>query len=535
MAPRNALANISFTVDSGSEDEMARDNLNAFPTPDSNTENRAPTRKPRGKAAPMAKPASTAKASTKAKRTTRRSSGDDPLSVKPQSAGVAKKKPGAKGGRKVLAERDTVHSDTEEVDEFDGDDAVAAPLQETKPTRRGRPPKAEKAQEEEAVAAKPGRKTTRKTAEKEPTAKPAAKAKAKPTGKSRGTKRAPELEPEPEPEVLVVPETQPDFDDPMDIEESIEVEDEIPESMPPPPPPRPSGRRNPPAARPSRQQSAGPRRAGSASDTERDPVLRRKLGELTKKLEAMTTKYDALKEAASSGKESNFDQLKRKTEQAAKEQDAVIKTLKSQLSETQSRTAELTSLRRDMTSLTSDNTRLAAEKKTLADSLAAAHNENKTLSSKLAAARWSAPPEAKPVPGSAIKARSTGVVLPGAAEAAKDAQFQKQKVDLYSDLTNLVVIGSRKSEDDEQVYDCLQTGRNGTLHFHLTVATPSAAASYDDTEFVYNPLLNEQRDRELLDLLPDYLTEEICFPRAQAAKFYMKVVDSMSKKFVLDE
>jgi hypothetical protein len=52
---------------------------------------------------------------------------------------------------------------------------------------------------------------------------------------------------------------------------------------------------------------------------------------------------------------------------------------------------------------------------------------------------------------------------------------------------------------------------------------------------VYQPLLNEQRDKELLDLLPDYLTEEICFPRGQAAKFYCKVVDSMSKKIVLEE
>jgi hypothetical protein len=72
------------------------------------------------------------------------------------------------------------------------------------------------------------------------------------------------------------------------------------------------------------------------------------------------------------------------------------------------------------------------------------------------------------------------------------------------------------------------------LHFHLTVAA-SADSNYEDTEFVYQPLLNEQRDRELLDLLPDYLTEEICFPRGQAAKFYCKVVDSMSKKIVLEE
>jgi hypothetical protein len=71
------------------------------------------------------------------------------------------------------------------------------------------------------------------------------------------------------------------------------------------------------------------------------------------------------------------------------------------------------------------------------------------------------------------------------------------------------------------------------LHFHLTVADSSEA--YDDAEFIYQPLLNDQRDKELLDLLPEYLTEEICFPRGQAAKFYCKVVDSMSKKIILEE
>jgi hypothetical protein len=66
------------------------------------------------------------------------------------------------------------------------------------------------------------------------------------------------------------------------------------------------------------------------------------------------------------------------------------------------------------------------------------------------------------VPGSAVKPRTTGVVLPGTAEAAKEAMLAKQKVDLYSDLTNLVVLGVKKNEDDEDVYDCLQTGRNGS-------------------------------------------------------------------------
>lgn len=59
--------------------------------------------------------------------------------------------------------------------------------------------------------------------------------------------------------------------------------------------------------------------------------------------------------------------------------------------------------------------------------------------------------------------------------------------------------------------------------------------SYEETEFAYEPLLDEDRDRELLDLLPDYLTEEICFPRNHAQRFYTKVVDSMTKKIIIDE
>ncbi|KAF1843303.1 uncharacterized protein K460DRAFT_291009 [Cucurbitaria berberidis CBS 394.84] len=278
--------------------------------------------------------------------------------------------------------------------------------------------------------------------------------------------------------------------------------------------------------------SNGIRRTGSVSDSERDPVLRRKVGDLTRKLDAMTLKYDTLKETASLGKESNFEQLRKSTEQIAKDQDAVIKALKQQNSELQSRTSDLAAVKKELAQLSKENARLNTENKKLADSLAAAQGESKTLSNKLAAAR-AAPPEPKNVPGSAIKNRSNGVVLPGAAETAKEAQLAKQKIDLYSDLTNLVVLGMKRNEHEEDVYDCLQTGRNGTLHFHLTVV--SGSDSYEDTEFIYQPLLNEQRDKELLDLLPDYLTEEIYFPRGQAAKFYCKVVDSMSKRIVLED
>jgi hypothetical protein len=310
MAPRNAIANISFTVDSASEDEITHDELNALPTPESNTENKAPACKARGKAAQSKAIAPATKATAKGRPSTRRVSGSSVLGVKKTGAAVAKKAP-AKAGRKALVERKDVNgSDTEEVDDFDEDEAPAAPA---KTTKRGRPAKAQKAQDvemEEAPAPAPApAKRGRKPAAKEPA--PKADSKTKTAARSKNTKRV-----EAEPEALTIQETQqePDVDE-MDVEDSIEV-DEIPESMPPPP--RPLARGAQAQTGRARQTSAGPRRAGSASDTERDPALRRKVGDLTRKLDAMAVKYETLREAASAGKESNFDQLKKRTEQTAK-------------------------------------------------------------------------------------------------------------------------------------------------------------------------------------------------------------------------
>ena len=70
MAPRSKAANISFTVESASEDEMTVDELNAHPTPESNSENKAPSRSTRG-AAQTKKTASATKATAKGRSSTR--------------------------------------------------------------------------------------------------------------------------------------------------------------------------------------------------------------------------------------------------------------------------------------------------------------------------------------------------------------------------------------------------------------------------------------------------------------------------------
>ena len=135
------------------------------------------------------------------------------------------------------------------------------------------------------------------------------------------------------------------------------------------------------------------------------------------------------------------------------------------------------------------------------------------------------------------------------------------KENLYSDLTGLIIRNVKRKEGEDE-FDCIQTGRNGSkyslqhaepnleltsitaLHFHLSLANDTSASSapktpsgsrYEETEFTYEPLLDEGRDSELMDLLPDYLTEDIEFPRHQALKFYHKMLESMMKRIMVEE
>lgn len=92
-------------------------------------------------------------------------------------------------------------------------------------------------------------------------------------------------------------------------------------------------------------------------------------------------------------------------------------------------------------------------------SLAEAKTEIKTLSTKLTAARSAETANVK-VPGSAMKSsHANNRHVANAAEAA--AQLANKKENLYGDLTGLLVCGVKR-ENEEEVFDCVQTGRNGS-------------------------------------------------------------------------
>lgn len=97
-------------------------------------------------------------------------------------------------------------------------------------------------------------------------------------------------------------------------------------------------------------------------------------------------------------------------------------------------------------------------------SLTEAQGEIKTLKTKLAAARSAEASQVK-VPSSAIKSNTAPGRLLANAEAA--AQVAQLKEDLYADMTGLIITGIKREEDGE-VYDCIQTGRNGSKLFDLS-------------------------------------------------------------------
>ena len=113
----------------------------------------------------------------------------------------------------------------------------------------------------------------------------------------------------------------------------------------------------------------------------------------------------------------------------------------------------------------SENSQLLSKVSDLTATLTASQNEVKTLQAKLAASRVAASTvestNAKP-PGSAMKPSvPTRTVMVGSAEAAQAAQNAQLKEDLYSDLTGLIVRGVKRT-NEEDMFDCIQTGRNGS-------------------------------------------------------------------------
>jgi hypothetical protein len=156
----------------------------------------------------------------------------------------------------------------------------------------------------------------------------------------------------------------------------------------------------------------------------------------------------------------------------------LIASLKADLAAQSSQLKEFRDLKKLVDTKVSDISKLQAKVAQLTSSLSDAHIENKTLSAKLAANRNIAASVESANgrgPGSAVKANG-GIRLIGSVEVAQAAQTAQLKEDLYSDLTGLIIRDVKREAEDD-VYDCIQTGRNGSksfgLHFSSQIVNPS--------------------------------------------------------------
>ncbi|OLN95662.1 Monopolin complex subunit pcs1 [Colletotrichum chlorophyti] len=247
--------------------------------------------------------------------------------------------------------------------------------------------------------------------------------------------------------------------------------------------------------------------------------LRRRLGEATRKYENLEQKYRDLRDIGVKAAERNFDILQKESEERANTANELISKLKADL-------AVQRSLAKEGQQAKTQLEEMEAKVTALSVSLAEAKQETKTLSTRLAASRSAEAAASAKVPGSAVK----GGTAAGRTIAGSDAiQTAQLKEDLYGDLTGLIV-RVVKRDSAGQVFDCIQTGRNGTLHFKLEVESESSGESYEEAHFTYKPQLDANRDHDLIDMLPDFLVEEITFPRPHAAKFYARVIKSLTER-----
>ena len=141
----------------------------------------------------------------------------------------------------------------------------------------------------------------------------------------------------------------------------------------------------------------------------------------------------------------------------------MIASLKADLAKQKSQTKESRDLKTLVDTQATRISSLEARVAQLTSALSDAHVENKALSTKLAANRSVATSVESingRAPGSAVKANG-GIRVMGSAEVAQAVQIAQLKENLYSDLTGLI-IRDVKREDGGDVFDCIQTGRNGS-------------------------------------------------------------------------
>ena len=120
---------------------------------------------------------------------------------------------------------------------------------------------------------------------------------------------------------------------------------------------------------------------------------------------------------------------------------------------------------------------------------------------------------------------SAVAILSARLSARSQTSTAQLKEELHSDLSGLI-FRNVEQEGGNTVFDCLQTGRNGSTSLfhcclllmealHYKLAMEDKDVNDPHGQVAYTPLLDPSRDAKIIAVLPDYLTDEIMFAREQ--------------------
>ncbi|KAG4302192.1 hypothetical protein PCK1_001464 [Pneumocystis canis] len=221
----------------------------------------------------------------------------------------------------------------------------------------------------------------------------------------------------------------------------------------------------------------------------------KRLEEATRKMEEYEKRYKCLKDLRQTEVELNFLAYREAAESRFKVSQALIDSLTEDIDAKDKKLNDLLLYMNDFKAKKQEFEKLSEKLKSTEQALSRANSRISYLNSKLS--------------------------------SRSNASIVQLKEELYSDLTGLL-IRDVKSDSKKTVFDCLQTGRNGTLHFKLSLFADPSCQSQE--RFSYTPLFNEERDASLLNCLPDYLTDEIIFEKDQAAMFSWRLSNALQKK-----
>lgn len=142
----------------------------------------------------------------------------------------------------------------------------------------------------------------------------------------------------------------------------------------------------------------------------------------------------------------------------------LVASLRSELEAQRALGQQSRGLQKQLKERDAEMARLKSQADEARSQLSSAQSEVKALQTRLAAARNTAASleGAVKAPGSAIKGGAANRATAAAnAEAAQVVQIGQLKEDLYSDLTGLIIRDVKNRESDH-LYDCIQTGVNGS-------------------------------------------------------------------------